>query len=242
VGQDWGDLLLEVPWLAVTATLALRGSHRGLFLLAGGLLYACYAFVIYCLAVHFNTLFLVYCAALGVSSFALAGAVAALLRDDARRWYPKQAPVRTAGIFLIVIGVLFASMWLADIVPALVNGTVPSSIAETGTPTNAVHVIDLSVVLPLHVIAGMALLRRRPLGYALAPVVLAFDFLMALSIAGMMVVMRQRAIDASMAVATAMGVLSVGSGTILALLFRRVNRREPVADTSPAPSLPGRAS
>ena len=59
----------------------------------------------------------------------------------------------------------------------------PDSIAEAETPTNPVYVIDLSVILPLHVATGISLLRGRPFGSLLAPIVLAFGLLMALSMA-----------------------------------------------------------
>jgi hypothetical protein len=40
----------------------------------------------------------------------------------------------------------------------------PESVAGAGLFTNPVHVIDRAIVLPAHVIAGVALLRRRPAG------------------------------------------------------------------------------
>jgi ribose/xylose/arabinose/galactoside ABC-type transport system permease subunit len=52
--------------------------------------------------------------------------------------------------------------------------------------------------------------------------VLSFGVIMALSIAGMLVVMRQRGIDASFVVATAMAFVAVCSAVVLALLLRRL--------------------
>src|SRR5690242_8441145 len=46
VGQDWFDLVIAVPCLVITATLALRGAARALPVLAGGVLYTLYEFVI----------------------------------------------------------------------------------------------------------------------------------------------------------------------------------------------------
>src|SRR5262252_1287924 len=64
VGQDWVDLVVAVPWLVLSGIFAQRGSRAALLLLAGGLVYTLYEFVIYALALHFNALFLVYCAVL----------------------------------------------------------------------------------------------------------------------------------------------------------------------------------
>ena len=126
IGQDWVDLLMAVPWLAISAALVLNGSRRALYLLAGGLLYTLYEFVIYGLAVHFNSLFLLYCAVLGLAFFALMEIATRLERDDAPR-SQASAPAKAAGTFLLVVATLFGALWLSDIVPAVVRGTIPRS-------------------------------------------------------------------------------------------------------------------
>jgi hypothetical protein len=224
VGQDWVDLVLAAPWLIVSGVVALRGSRRALFTLAGGFAYTVYELVIYAFDIHFNSLFLVYCAALGLSSFALAGIAVRLVREDVTSWYLQPIPTRAVGIFLTAVGALFAAAWLGDIVPAIARGTAPQAIADAGLVTNPVHVLDLSVVLPIHVIAGISLVRRRPAGHALGPIVLAFDVLMAASIAGMMLVMRQRGFNVSWAVTGGMTSLSLASAGALVLVLRRVPR------------------
>jgi hypothetical protein len=220
VGQDWVDLVFAVPWLIVTGIGAMRGSRRALLLLAGGFAYTAYEFVIYAVAIHFNALFLVYCAALGLSVLALTRTLATVLKHDPSSWYGGRVPTRIAGGFLIAVGTLFGLLWLSEIVPALARGAVPSSIAETGLFTNPVHVIDLSVVLPAHIICGIWLLRRRPPAYAIAPIILSFGVLMALSIAGMMVVMRIRHAEANLVVAGAMAVVAIASAAILVAFLR----------------------
>jgi hypothetical protein len=223
VGQDWVDLLFAVPWLAITGALALRGWRPALPLLAGGYAYTAYQFAIYAFAVHFNALFLVYCAALGVSSFAFAGTAAALTKSEVGE-IGARVPVRLTGGFLIAVGALFALLWLADIVPALLHGGTPRSTAEAGAITNPVHVMDLSVVLPAHVACGVSLIRGRPFGRAFAPVLLSFGVLMALSIAGMMVVMRIRGEAAELPVVAAMITVSAASAAIMVVYLRRLRQ------------------
>jgi hypothetical protein len=225
IGQDWVDLLFAVPWLLVTGALASKGSRLGLLLLAGGYLNSLYTFVIYALGMHFNAMFLVYCAALGASVFGLAGVVRKLGRCDVASWHFAPRETRVAAYFLIAIGMVFGFAWLSDVLPALFWGRVPASIAEAGTPTNPVYVIDLSVVLPLHLVAGVALLRGRAIGKWLAPMVLAFGVLMALSIAGMTVVMAARGVDASLGVAGGMACVAAASAAVLAQLLWRARLR-----------------
>ena len=221
VGQDWVDLLFAVPWLVIAGAIALRGSRTALPLLAGGYAYTAYQFAIYGFAVHFNALFLVYCAALGVSSFAFAGLAAALSKHDGGP-IGERVPVRLTGGFLIAVGIVFALLWLSEIVPALLHGGTPRSTAEAGAITNPVHVMDLAVVLPAHVACGVSLLRRRPFGRAFAPVLLSFGVLMSLSIAGMMVVMRIRGEAAALPVVVALAAVSAASAAILAAYLRRL--------------------
>lgn len=220
IGQDWVDLVLAVPWQIISGVFALRGSRRALLVLAGGLLFVLYEFVIYAFSLQFNRLFLLYCATLGVSFFTLIGVGVRLFRDEMRS-SARRPPQRLAGTFLIAVAVIFSALWLADIVPALVQGTAPKSIAEAGTATNPVYVMDLSIVLPLHFIGGVALVRGRPLGYLLGPVLLGFGALMALSIAGMMLVMRARGIEASLGVAAAMALVACASAAVLVQFLRR---------------------
>lgn len=222
VGQDWVDVLFGVPWLVISAWGSRRGSRGARLLLAGGLLYFTYELLIYAFAVHFNALFLVYCASLGLSLFASFRAASSLAREDVQSWFEDTVPVRTPGILLVTIGVAFALMWLAEIIPALVQGSVPRSVAESALPTNPVHVIDISSVLPAHVAAGVLLLRRHPLGYCAAPVILAFGVLMSLSIAGMMVVMQLRGLEQTFAVAAGMTGLSALTTAVLVSMLRRL--------------------
>jgi hypothetical protein len=226
VGQDWVDLVFAVPWLVLSGIFAQRGSRAALLLLAGGLVYTFYEFVIYAFALHFNSLFLVYCAVLGLSFFSLAGIALSFLRADGT-WSGPTASARAAGIFLLVVGVLFGLLWLTDVITALVHHTVPPAIVEAGTPTNPVYVMDLSIVLPLHFMTGWALLRRRPWGYILGPILLAFGVLMLLSIGGMMLVTRMRGIDTSLGIAAALLLVSAASGVLLSFLLRGLPGRAP---------------
>jgi hypothetical protein len=97
---------------------------------------------------------------------------------------------------------------------------VPASVAEPHISTNPVHVLDLSLVLPAHVASGVLLLRKRPLAYLAAPIILAFDVLMAASIGGIVAVMFLRGVVESVAVAGAIAVLSFTAAVLLIRLLR----------------------
>ncbi|HZJ53805.1 MAG TPA: hypothetical protein VFD38_06665 [Myxococcaceae bacterium] len=215
MGQDWVDLLLVAPTLAITGMRALRGSRRAHLVLGGALVYTLYSFLLYALEVHFNSLFLVYCAALGLSFYALLALLFRLLREDARRWYRGPVPARPTGIFLLVIAAGFGLLWLGQILPALLSGRDPSGLREIGLPTNPVHVLDLSLLLPALAFTGASLLRGLSIGFALAPVMLGFNVFMSLAIAGMVLVMQSRSVGPGLGLALLTTGIAVASAALL---------------------------
>jgi hypothetical protein len=192
VGQDWVDLVVVAPALVVTALGSLRGSRLFRLLLGGVLVYSAYSFVLYAFAMHFNSLFLLYAFGLGLSFYAIVALVAALHRENTASWFSERAPVRLAGGFAALLGVMFYVLWLAEIVPSLINRSMPKSAQEAGLITNPVHVLDVGIVLPAFILGGLALWRRRPLGFWLTAMMLAFAVVMDLALMGMVVSMAAR--------------------------------------------------
>ena len=185
-GQDVGNLLAVVV-LVLAAVRAAQGSARAALAWVGTLLYLVYAFLVYSFAAHFNHLFLVYVAVLGLSAWAL------LLRaGEVRRRLTMSADGRSRVVgawVLIVTGALFALLWLSELVPAVLTGEVPASVAEAGLWVNPIHVIDLSVVLPAFVLTGVAALQGRGHGLFWLGPWLVFSTLMGTSIVAAMVLM-----------------------------------------------------
>src|SRR6478672_12825199 len=81
IGQDWFDLLVAAPVTALCGICARTGSYRWRVLLAGAYAYTVYELAIYTFAIHFNSLFLVYCATLGLAGYALVALVIGLSRQ-----------------------------------------------------------------------------------------------------------------------------------------------------------------
>lgn len=185
-GQDVGNLLAVV--VLVVASLRYRkGSQRAGLVWLGTLLYLVYAFVVYAVAVHLNRLFLVYVAVLGLSAWAVIFTVGHVRGGVTR--YPQGRPRTVAAWVIIATGVMFAGLWLSELVPALLTGEVPASLTEAGLWVNPIHVIDLSMVLPGFIISGVAALQGRAHGlFWLAPW-LVFSVLMGTSIIAAMVLM-----------------------------------------------------
>lgn len=225
IAQDWFDLTVAVPCLVVGAIAAARGSLSGVLVLGGSLLYAVYTLLIYAFAIHLNAIFLVYCATLGLALFALIAVARSTAPERVQAAFGPRAPRRVVGGFLVVVGIAFGAVWLSELVPAVLSGQAPPSLVAAGMATNPVHVIDLSFVLPLHVVAGVALWRGRALGFLLAPVLLAFGALMTATIAFLAVLMERRGVaDGGYPVAVAMAGVAALSLVLLVWMLWTLKR------------------
>jgi hypothetical protein len=192
VGQDIVDLFIVVPILIITSILSYKRNRTALPIWSGIQVFLIYTYSIYCFAVHFNNLFLVYCGALGLSFYSFIYFIVSSLKEPTENSDFKSIPIKTTGIYLLVLAVLFYLIWLKEIVPAIALNTIPKNLIETGILTNPVHVLDLSIFLPGLIITAIFLLRKKRAGILLAPATLVFCILMAVSITILMIVMKQK--------------------------------------------------
>lgn len=216
--------LIAYPALVLFALLAARGSLRARLAWTGVLGYSVYAYAIYSFDVRFGPLFLVYVAVLGLSIYALIGALASFRDREVQVSLAAGAPVRFTAGFLVGLGTIFYLLWLSGIVPALLDGTTPSELRETGLPSNPVHVLDMAFFLPALVLAGLLLWRRRSLGYVLAPVVLTTATLLGLGIVSLQFVLAARGDEPVWALAAGIGVLTVVEVALALRLLRNTYR------------------
>jgi len=185
-GQDIGNLLAVVTLLLSGYRYA-QGSHRAGLVWLGTLLYLVYAYIVYSMAVHFNELFLVYVAALGLSSYAVMFSIDRLRAKNVAS--PRPSARRVAGYTSIAIGLIFGLLWLGEVIPATLSGEVPQSVIDASLWVNPIHVIDLAVLLPGFIIAGYWTLRGRSAGQFFVGPLLVFSVLMGASIVAAMILM-----------------------------------------------------
>lgn len=166
--QDLVDLLLVAPLLVILGRRAHRGHVRAYLGWLGCLMFTVYNYAIYAFSVHFGPLFLVWVAVLGLATFALIGGLATADMTAVKERFAGGS-LRWPAWFLIAVAVLFALLWLSEIVPDVLAGAASRSASAWRIPTNPVHVLDLAFFLPAAAISGSLLLRRHPLGYTTAP-------------------------------------------------------------------------
>lgn len=194
IGQDAVNLLVTVPALLVAAYLAARGSIAGRLVWLGLLLYVIYSYVLYAFFVHFNWLFPIYVAALGCAFWAAVGCVSGSTIERLGARLDRGRPDRLPAAYLMASALLFAALWLSDIVRAIAAGAVPRDVIDVGLPVNPVHVLDLAFVLPAMAATSVSLWKRRPAGLFFATPLMTFAAAMGIAIAGMSIAMRRHGV------------------------------------------------
>lgn len=211
IGQDWVNLLVATPLLWVCAYKVRQGSRKALFVLGGPILYALYSYILYAFTLHFNELFLLYCATLGLAFFGFLEWWNAMKCEVRRIKLPNEVFSKGAAGFQITIAVLFLILWLSEIIPAQINGTIPKSIADSGLITNGVYVLDLSILLPALVVSAVLLVKKRTNSVVLSTALLGFSAIMTLAIFSMMVTMKVFNLEFDVTVAVVMLALTVAA-------------------------------
>lgn len=195
--QDAVILGIAVPVLAVGLWYARRGSFRGQVVWLGTLAFMTYMWATYTLTLDFNYFFLGYLVLFSLSLFTLVGGVLELDVESIHGRLEGRLRVRLYGGFLWFATLGLAALWLAEIVPATLTGTVPAAVEAFGPKAVATYVIDLGIVVPSLALTARWIWHRRPWGYALTGVTLVFAAVLAPSITAITVVDFQEGVAMS---------------------------------------------
>lgn len=225
-GQDIIDLFLITPLLLITSWLAYKNSRAALLLWSGVLVYLIYTFVLFCFSVHFNYLFIVYCLTLGLAFYAFLYFLFSQFNKPIASWFTEKMPVKTIGIYLILLAGLFYFLWLSEIITATLSNTTPSTITAAGLITNPVHALDLSVVLPGLMIVAILFLKRKPSGLLLVPAALTFGILMDITIGSLVIVMNLKGMETDISLAVIMGTFALFTLGLLIWFFKGLHLKK----------------
>jgi hypothetical protein len=141
-GGDLVTLVLAVPLLLGALVLTRRGSTRARAVWIGVLAYSVYNSAFYAFGTTFNDAFLLHIALLSCSIFALACAIVCTDLVPVARTFGRVPGARN-----------------------VTSGTLIADVPVDGQ--HLVFALDLSLLVPSLVLAGVLLLRRAPLGYLL---------------------------------------------------------------------------
>jgi hypothetical protein len=179
-GQDLVTMVAAVAlvWGGIRAR---AGSLAGHIVWLAVCLYVPYTYLMYVVA-PYNDALLLYIAAIGLGGFGLLNGLVRLVPGATAQAF-ERAPRRSVAWFLIVVALLFATMWLVDILSVWPGG-VPDSLFTYDIPS-VVHVLDLGVVLPLLLATGVLLLRGHPIAPVLAAMLLVKTLTLGLALLSM---------------------------------------------------------
>lgn len=187
-GTVWDviNLVVGVPLLMVAAVMTRRGSLRGRLILTGLAAYFFYVYLQYATMLTLNPLFLVYVAIFALSAVlfcvSLARIDVARLPEHITARFPRRLFI---GFSFVLSGAL-VFLWTSRVMSIMQAGRYPDAIA--GMTALVSQAVDLGMVVPLAIGAGVLLLRRSPWGYLLAAVVLIFGLMMFITIPSWIVV------------------------------------------------------
>lgn len=183
--QDVVTLLLAIPLLVFSLLRYRKGSLRGHLLLTGTLGYFLYTYASMAFNTAYNALFLVYVVLFSSSLFAFVLALASIDLQALPAHFSPRLPRLSIAVFLFAIGLFLCLLWLGLIMPPLIQGRVPQGLEST--TTLVIQVLDLGVIAPVAALAGIFLLRRAPLGYLLASIVLMKSVTLGTAVSAMVV-------------------------------------------------------
>lgn len=223
MGQDVITLLIGIPVLLGSLYLIQKNSLRGSLIWMGTIFYFLYSYASMSFLASYNQLFLVYVALFSLSLYTF---VYGLLSLNVRTIKESTSPGKTskiAGAFLIFSGAIVALMWIKMIVDSLLTGIAPSAL-ESYT-TLVIQALDIGVVFPATLIAGILILKGKEWGYALVSILLIKASLMGTAILSMVFFMAQNGVSPAIGQVIFFAIITVAGILISTAFYSKI--REP---------------
>lgn len=219
--QDLVTLLLALPILLLsTWYVTYERSIRSRIIWLGTMTYLAYTYAISAFQVEFNQLFLFYVLILGSAFYGTLLGFLGIKLGDVR--FGEKTPVRAVSMITGFISFAYYGLWLSDVLPAVLNKTVPEAVITDNIPTSAVHVLDMGFYLPLLLAGAILLWQRKPIGFILAGVTLTFGVIMGIAVGAMVVNQARWDVIDSAAPVIIFGITTILIGGALMGLLRNL--------------------
>jgi hypothetical protein len=135
---------------------------------AGALAYLLYYAAARGLDTAYNNMFLVYLGLFSSCTFAFILAFTAIDLPSLAASISPHLPRRGLAIFMFVAGLGTAFIWLSDAVSAVLANKAPTALGPHTTVVT--YTIDVGIIAPTCLLAGVLLLRRKPMGALLTAI------------------------------------------------------------------------
>jgi hypothetical protein len=101
-------------------------------------------------------------------------------------------------------------------------------VIDNGTPTNAVEVLDLAILLPGLILTVIGLIQKNPLSYVLAPALLAFSLFLGLALMSMAVFMVRAGLASDLSLVIIFGIISLPNLVLLTWYLKDLRQTQSV--------------
>ncbi len=221
--NDLVTLLLGLPLLALSFGLTWRGSLRGRLLLTGTLGFILYTYITMCFGTAYNPLFLVYVALFSLSLYAF---ILSMISFDLKALpghFSAKLPRGWIAGLLFFAATFLAFAWLGRIAATFSSGAVPA--LENAT-SMFIQAMDLGLIVPLCVLAGVLLLRRSPWGYLLASVGMLKFLTMGTAVSVMGLNMARVGVPINMAEMAIFPTITLINVVMVVILMKNIDKTE----------------
>ena len=167
-GNDLVTALVAAPLMVWALMAVRRGSRRAQLIWYAMLGYCVYNYAFYLFGAQLNWFFPVYVMLFALPVFAL---ILALGRVDASQiasGFSGRTPVKWISGYMLFTGIGLAVAWTAQWLNFMLTGAVPAIGEEE---FKLIASLDLSYMVPWFLLGAVLLLRRRPWGYIIAPII-----------------------------------------------------------------------
>ena len=168
---DWVGLVVVMPLFILGIYQYRRGQFKGQLLLAALFTYLAYIYAIGVMGNTFNSMFLVWTALFSTGLFGLALTLAGIDMASLPNKLAANFPRKSLAVYIIVVGIILLLQYLSEVISAYITGNPPASLDHYTTLELAS--LELGIMIPLHLVAGVLLWKMRVWGYLIA-ILLAF--------------------------------------------------------------------
>ncbi|QVK17541.1 hypothetical protein KHQ81_11875 [Mycoplasmatota bacterium] len=170
VAQDLVTLVVGLPLLIISLYLFRKNLIKGKLLLTGTLGYFLYTYTSYTFYSMYNQLFLLNVTLMSLCFFTFTLTFMTIDVSKIKNSFKDTFPIKLVSSFVLVIGGFIGLMWLGMIINPLIDGTYPKELEHY--TTLVIQGMDLGFVVPTSILAGVLLLKKKPFGYVLAPLII----------------------------------------------------------------------
>lgn len=220
LGQDIVSVFLAVPLLFISYIQSYRVKKwRWKMVYTGALFYFVYTYAFFMFAAELTFLYLFHLPVFGLSVISLFWAFFDLYTLDGKIISKNVRAKWVIIVYLMVIALMLIFLWTTDIVRHL---TIPGHQSDTpdGTAPLIIYTLDLTIAIPLMVIAAVGYYMNRQFGYKLTGVMLTKSTTLGFALMAMSLSMYVQKLNPDIFLTSLWCVLGI-IGTVLTVWFLR---------------------